>query len=350
MKKVFVVGTVGLPACYGGFETLVDNLVSNASSGVSYTVVCAKPSYSIRSTTYRGANLIYLPFKANGVQSIIYDAASLVRSLSLKPDVILILGVSGCAFLPIFKQFSHAKVIVNVDGSEWQRGKWGRLAKAFLKLSERLAVRYADVVVSDNLAVYEYILSEYKRKSTIIAYGGDHAKVGQLKNQYTGYALALCRIEPENNVEMILDAFSKCNMKLKFVGNWNNSSFGKQLKNKYSKFENIDILDPIYDDDELFTIRKNSLLYVHGHSAGGTNPALVEMMFFEKPVFTYDCKFNRNTTENMAFYFDSSSDLATQVQAAEKSLKAVDNGSVMLEIASRRYTWKGIVKQYQEIF
>ncbi|MBB7296194.1 DUF1972 domain-containing protein, partial [Escherichia coli] len=234
MKKIAIIGTVGIPASYGGFETLVENLTRYNSSGVEYNVFCSSFHYKSHQKKHNGARLIYIPLKANGWQSIAYDIISLAYSIFLKPDVILILGVSGCSFLPFFKLLTRAKFITNIDGLEWRRDKWNSKVKRFLKFSEKIAVQYSDVVITDNEAISEYVFNEYNKDSRVIAYGGDHAwlnteDVFTTRNYKSDYYLSVCRIEPENNVELILKTFSKLKYKIKFIGNWNGSELGKKL-------------------------------------------------------------------------------------------------------------------------
>ncbi|RAY77887.1 glycosyl transferase, partial [Enterobacter cloacae] len=207
---------------------------------------------------YKNAELIYLPVNANGASSIIYDVLCLIVCLVKKPDVTLILGVSGCLFLPVYKVFSKSKIIVNIDGLEWRRNKWSKFAKKFLKKSEQVSVNIADVVISDNQAIANYVENEYNKKSEVIAYGGDHAvnlstpinKEIQSENYYLG----LCRIEPENNIEMILNAFINTSLVLKFMGNWDNSDYGRKLKAQYAAYSNIILLDPNYNINELYKL------------------------------------------------------------------------------------------------
>lgn len=350
MKKVVVVGTVGIPACYGGFESLVENLTRYKSQDVQYTVFCSSSYYKNKIDKHNDANLIYLPMKANGIQSIPYDIFSLIISLFMKPDVILILGVSGCIFLPLVRLLSDAKIITNIDGLEWRRDKWGAIAKYFLKLSEKLAIKFSDVVVTDNKGISDYVLEEYKSKSVTIAYGGDHAVSGNHIPKTDGdYALALCRIEPENNVKMILDAYAESGQNLKFIGNWDSSDYGKSLKETYSTFSNINIVDPIYDLFELERIRAGCSIYLHGHSAGGTNPSLVEMMHFSVPIFAYDCNFNRYTTNDQACYFSSSTNLNKAIQTASDEL-LLQNSINMKIIADKFYVWDKIAYKYESLY
>jgi glycosyltransferase involved in cell wall biosynthesis len=161
------------------------------------------------------------------------------------------------------------------------------------------------------------------------------------------YATNVCRIEPENNVHEVLEAFSLLpKHTLVIIGNWKNSSYGKVLQEKYSTFRNLILLDPIYDQRTLDVIRGNALLYVHGHSAGGTNPSLVEAMYLGLPVFAFGVSYNLTTTEQKARYFQKSADLKQLVEKTSiYELKEI--GSTMKEIADRRYTWEVIASKYE---
>lgn len=358
MKKVAVIGTVGVPARYGGFETLVENIIGeNASSDVSYTVFCSSRDCNPNMKEYKGAQLKYIPLRANGVQSIPYDILSLIQAWS-GYDVVLVLGVSGCLFLPIFRLFFKGKLIVNIDGLEHRRAKWGRFARWFLRKSEAVAVRYADTVIADNKAIQDYVTTTYSRPSELIAYGGDHAlcRISEEKQSEIlethglmkgKYAFAVCRIEPENNSHLILESFARSAKKLVFVGNWDRSDYGRRLKSQYSDHPNIVIADPIYDLDTLHVLRKNALCYVHGHSAGGTNPSLVEAMFFGVPILAFDVAYNRETTGGAALYFSDADSLRRILES-----DALENASVneLLALARTRYRWKTIAEQYENLY
>lgn len=344
MKKVHIIGTVGVPACYGGFETLVDNLLD--SNEFDITVYCSAKTYKNRKvSSYKNAKLVYVPLNANGTQSIVYDIYSMICTVLKKADVILVLGVSGCIFLPILKRITNAKIITNIDGLEWRRDKWSPLAKSFLKKSEALAVKYSDVVVSDNKAIADYVNKEYGCDSEVIAYGGDHAiSNGQVEGD-RDYAFTVCRIEPENNIAMILKAFSLVRKKLIIVGNWNNSQYGVDLRKEYLSCDNIEMLDPIYNNEKLAELRAYCSCYIHGHSAGGTNPSLVEMMHFGKFIICFDCNYNRETTNNKAVYFKDEQELVKIVNSAHY----FGNNPEMLSIAQERYTWAKIREEYYKI-
>lgn len=357
MTSIAILGTVGVPASYGGFETLVENLVrfhQGQALEKELTVYCSATSYPIKTTSYLGADLRYIGFNANGMSSIAYDIVSLFSAMWQRTDVILLLGVSGAISLPLFRLFSCARIVTNIDGAEWKREKWNRAARWFLRLSERIAVRYSHEVVADNAGIAEHIKQAYGRNVHVIAYGGDHALQTNSK-PFEGpvlplrYALALCRIEPENNAAMILEAFaSNATMPLVFVGNWDNSAWGRDLRQRYTDHEHLYLLDPIYDVGVLRTLRGRAAVYVHGHSAGGTNPSLVEMMHFGLPILAYDCIFNRYTTEESAIFFKDAESLLLILETLDAN-QSSDIGAEMRRIAQHSYTWSAIGRAYFEL-
>lgn len=356
MKNVAIIGTQGVPAKYGGFETLVENIIGeNCSPKVSYTIFCSGKDCDVQLSEYKGAKLKYISsFHANGAQSTPYDIVSMLKAFR-GYDTVVVLGVSGCIFLPIFRLLYHKRLVVNIDGLEHRRAKWGKFAKWFLRTSEAMAVKFADVVVADNKGIQDYVTETYGKSSELIAYGGDHVRQDLAKEEALGilksygvkadeYSFCVCRIEPENNTHIILQAFAESGERLVFVGNWMRSEYGRELKRKYGQNGNIMMLDACYDLNHLYALRSNCKYYIHGHSAGGTNPSLVEAMFFGKPILAFDVVYNRETTENKAYYFKDSDEL--------KALLKMENlnGDAMLEIAPKRYTWKHIAQQYEALY
>ena len=162
------------------------------------------------------------------------------------------------------------------------------------------------------------------------------------------YSITVCRIEPENNCHITLEAFSRSDKQLVFIGNWEKSEYGRDLKAKYSQHRNIKILDPIYDINTLYALRNNAAMYIHGHSAGGTNPSLVEAMFFGKPIIAYSVVYNKETTENSAMYFKDVEELYDTI--TNDSIDFVAQGKNLCQIADKRYTWNTIIKQYEATY
>jgi glycosyltransferase involved in cell wall biosynthesis len=355
-KKIAIIGTVGVPANYGGFETLAEHLIEDLGKKHDITVYCSGKKYpkAERVATYKNAKLKYLPLDANGIQSIPYDTISIFHALFFA-DVLLILGVAGAWILPFVRLFTNKKIIISIDGIEWKRDKWNILAKWYLFWAEGLAVKYSHIDISDNEAIQDYTAARYGSLSRIIEYGADHTlKVPITKDavlQYpflkSRYAFKVCRIEPENNVHVILDAFAKTDiMPLVLVGNWDKSDYGKSLKAQYAAHPNIFVIDPIYNQEKLDVLRSNAALYVHGHSAGGTNPSLVEAMYLGLPIVAYGVSYNRVTTENRAIYFESLEDLIAEINDLY-TVKLNTIGQEMEKIAKRRYTWGHIAFKYE---
>ena len=350
--KLAIVGSVGVPASYGGFETLVEHLIGDAEH--DYTVYCSGVHYKDdRRKTYKGAKLVYIPVSANGPASFLYDLLSIVHGIIAGHRQFLILGTSGATLIPFVRVLCPSvRMVANIDGVEWRREKWRGVAKRFLKFSERMAVRYAHVVVADNEAISDYVRISYDRQSETIAYGGDHALVQlQQISAYEdldierGYSLALCRIEPENNVHMILQAFSELGDELVFIGNWQATDYGKKLLAKYSTFANLRLLNPIYDVETLCAYRTHCRAFIHGHSAGGTNPSLVEAMHFAKPIIAFNCGYNRASMEGKGAYFMDGAELKQRVAENQHS-----HDPEMREIALRKYSWDIVKQKYLALF
>lgn len=357
-KRIAIIGTVGLPANYGGFETLAEHLVHHLQHQYDITVYCSGKRYpkAERKNTYQGAQLKYLPLDANGIQSIPYDTLSILHALFVS-DVLLILGVAGAWILPFVRLFTNKKIIISIDGIEWKRDKWSLPAKWFLFWSEGIAVKYSHIDISDNESIQDYTAMRYGSLSRIIEYGADHTL--QVKPEAHDkvefpflkipYAFKVCRIEPENNVHVVLAAFSQMpRFTLVMVGNWNNSAYGRQMRAEYGSYTNIILLDPIYDQRKLDVLRGNALVYIHGHSAGGTNPSLVEAMYLGLPVLAYGVSYNRTTTEGKALYFNNAAQLKQLIE--NTSVYYLKNyGNTMRQIAERRYNWKLIAHKYESL-
>lgn len=353
-KRVAIIGSQGVPPKYGGFETLVDNIISNKSPNVEYTIFCSAPDMDTALSYYKGCRLKYVPIRAHGIMSVPYDIISMIHAIR-GYDAILVLGVSGCVFLPAMRLLSGARIIVNIDGLEHKRDKWDSMAKRFLKFSLDSCMKWAHEIVSDNKGIYDFVKDVYKREARLIAYGGDHAirdvnrKRQSAMLEFHGlseceYDLSICRIEPENNCEMTLEAYAGSGHHLAFVGNWNHSDYSRDLYDRFKNEPGIHLLKSIYDLDALYALRNNARRYVHGHRAGGTNPSLVEAMFFGKPIMAFDVIYNRETTQNKAYYYSDTKSLRALLDSKELQ------GSATREIARSQYVWELIARQYEELY
>jgi glycosyltransferase involved in cell wall biosynthesis len=356
-KKIGIIGTNGLPGRYGGWDQLLNNITINLRDRFSFIVYTSYFNAEKGVTEVNGAKLKIIKLKANGIQSIPYDIISMIHAV-FKSDLLLVLGTSGCVFLPVIKLFSSKKIILNPDGAEWKRGKWNGFAKWFLKLSEEMGVKYSDVVIADNKIIQQYIFDYYGVNSELIEYGGDNARYTPISDatllkydlEINKYCFKVCRIEPENNIHLILESFSELDCKLIIIGNWNYSEYGKKLKLKYDKYRQFSLLDPIYEQNTLDELRSNCGLYIHGHSVGGTNPSLVEAMNLGLCCVVYNVDYNVETTENSALYFQSKEDLKKIITNFHDNKINVDLYRYkMNEIAKRRYSWNIIIKKYEKL-
>jgi len=354
---VAIIGTNGLPGRYGGWDQLLNHLTINLREKYSFIVYTSSYDAVKGLKEYNGAKLKIVPLKANGMQSVFYDAISLFHA-AIYYDVLLVLGTSGCIFLPFIRLFKK-KIILNPDGQEWLRGKWSKPVKMFLAISEKFAIKFSDIIIADNRKIQEYITETYNKESVLIEYGGDNASYVPMSqdsmNKYSiepnNYAFKVCRIEPENNIGLILETFKEIKTKLVLVGNWDFSKYGRNLRLKYSKYQNLKLLDPIYEQNYLDELRSNCGVYIHGHSVGGTNPSLVEAMYLGLFCVVFNVKYNVETTENSAVYFNTVSELRDVIQRFETNKIDISSyRAKMKEIANRRYIWAEIVSKYAKLF
>lgn len=350
-----IVGIVGVPGKYGGFETLADHLLDSTELiELGCEVYCEKWVAEKQGGRYKGARLVPLRWRANGWQSILYDSCGLWKA-SRKGGVVLVLGTSATFWLPLLRRlFPKVRYVVNMAGLEWTRSKWGRLARCLLKYNEAAAARHAHVFVADNQGLVDYVDVTYGRKAVLIAYGGDQFEdvvpdmsVFDDHDLPVCYDFAMARAQSDNNLEIILDSYVESGLPLVFVSNWESSSFGEGVRDRYGHHSNIQLIGPIYEAAKVKALHQRVRLYVHGHSAGGTNPVLVEAMWAGFPTVAFDVDFNRHTTQNYAYYFQSSADLVEiSMNADAESLRRCSIN--LRKTAEENYSWLSVRKSYED--
>ncbi|MGK6322997.1 DUF1972 domain-containing protein [Sphingomonas sp. DT-51] len=350
--KVAVIGTVGVPARYGGFETLAEQLATGIAADEAQLVMyCQRSAYPelIVATPFCGHQRVLVPLSANGAASLVHDVLAMLHAaLIARVDAALILGYSGAWFLPVLRLLRPSmRVVTNVDGMEWRRAKFGGFAKRVLKVLERLAIRFSHRVIADNDALVALVRDMYGAEATMIAYGGDHTIV-PASSRFAlapGYALSVARIEPENNSHLILEACAQAAFTLVAVGNWDKSDYGRELKQRYADHPQLLLLDPVYDVADLAGLRAGAAVYVHGHSVGGTNPSLVEAIYHHNRLLAYDCAFNRSTLGQAGSYFKDVSALRVLLSDPTSGMvRAAD-----LATLKERYRWHRIVSAYVHV-
>ena len=368
-QKICIIGIQGLPASYGGFETLADNLCRNLFKKFDFLVYCSLFNKNKIFKKTRFYKRVFLPIKANGVFSIFYDYVSIIHAC-FNSDKLLILGTSGSSLIPIIKILFKDKVFINhIDGIEWRRKKWKKHTSFFLKLSEHIAINYSDLVIADNQGIVDYIKKNYSKVNTkkikLISYGGDHMTQNKKVKKISilnfnnekiyieekSYFLSICRIEPENNIEQIIKAFINLNDYLFIgIGNWNNNKYGKYLLEKYKNHANVIMARPIYNIQTVSKIRFNALCYIHGHSAGGTNPSLVEALFCQNPIYAFDVNFNRYTLFDKHYYWKDSESLKELIIKKEFEKENLYKDKDYINKIHDNYSWKVITESYKNIF
>ncbi|RZK23811.1 MAG: DUF1972 domain-containing protein [Flavobacterium sp.] len=354
MMKVAIVGIRGIPNNYGGFETLAEQLVAYLGEELNISVYCSSVDMVERPSQYLNAQLVYIPVSSHGISGILYDSISLFSAVR-KHDKVLFLGFGGGFVMPLLRRY-RSKIILNIGGLDWKRNKWSPISQKVIKKAEALLVKNCGYIISDNIGIQKYIKATYGKDSTLIGYGGDQTlKVpvtNELYKEYpflkSDYAFIVTRIQPDNNIAMLLEAFiNQDKLPLVMVGNWSNSKYGQETKRKYINKNNVILLEAIYDRHRLDALRSNCTFYVHGHSAGGTNPSLVEAMYLELPIFAFASGYNEYTTENEAVYFKTASELTALVEEYKSnSLSRI--GNRMKRIAEKSYRWQFIADSYKK--
>lgn len=353
--KLAIIGTDGLPARYGGFETFAMEVSPRiVELGHEVLVVGSSIGRPDGEVTPPGVRVRNLPMRANGVASIPFDLASFaaVRGWA---DAVLLLGVSAGPLVPLMKAMTaNGNIIVNVDGLESRRAKWSDMAKKYLALSESIAIRHARHVIADNLSIAEMVRDFYGRNAHVIAYGNDHVRHISDDTATTiihekfglsseGYYLTVARIEPENHIAEMMDAIpSDTAYPYVIVGNFDGSPYGQSLIDRHRDKPWIRPVNAIYDPDILAALRAGCRAYLHGHSVGGTNPSLVEILPYGRPIIAFDCSFNRHTLSNSGGYFSATADLHQLLVRDE--LEPYRPPAALR--TDPRYNWKTIAEHY----
>ena len=340
---MFIIGCSGIPARYGGFETFAEKIALEISSKLDVNIVCSSKFYAQgeREKDWQSIRRIFFNINPNGIQSILYDLKGLLIAVK-KSDYILLLGTGVGILFPFIPRLRSKFLIIHIDGLEWERSKWNAIARLVLRAGHKISLHYAKSIILDNEALTKYIPDRYRKKTIQVGYGGNHlprTNSQKFSDEFT-YALTIARAEPENNLHLILKVFSKNrSLNLKVVSNWDKTRYGKKLFKSYSNFPNIQLVQAIYDTKKLQQYRSGCSLYIHGHSAGGTNPSLVEAMYSGLPILAWDNEFNRVTTHGLATYFNSEDELIHQLKSL-KPQTLVASAQKMQEYARQHYTWE----------
>jgi glycosyltransferase involved in cell wall biosynthesis len=362
--NIAILGTKGIPNNYGGFEQFAEYL-STGLVNRGHNVTVYSPHYHPFSLQqFDGVTIkkIYSPEKGIGAAAnFLYDYLCLKDALFQKFDIIYEAGYHSVALaykLLQIKSLTSPIVITNMDGLEWKRSKWNFLTKLLIKRLEKIAVHHSHYLISDNIGIQQYYKETFNQDSFFLPYGAtlvetfeeDHIKKFDLKP--ASYFLAIARLEPENNLELILDGYllSRQEHSLCIIGN-THSSYGRLLVKKYGN-KNIRFLGAIYNKPVLDALRHFSQIYWHGHSVGGTNPSLLEAMACQCFIVAHNNIFNKSVLEEKALYFSSpeeASHIMDKAHFLRKNFYA-NFTPANNEKIEKIYSWDIVISKHESLF
>ena len=359
-KIVAIIGTRGIPARYGGFETFAQELSKRLQSEDCKVVVfCEKTANPI--FEYEGVELRYSKYIKSEHPLLFYFDC--IWQATRSSDVLLVTGTGGAFFYWVPK-FANKKLLTNIDGVESRRGKWSVLKKLFIKMTEYVSVMFSDKVIADSVAIKRYVLNEYRVPSVrvaVIEYGAtqnigaaNSAAIEKYRLMPNDYYLLVARLEPENNVLEIIEGFlnSKSTLSLIVVGGLNDTVYVSCLKDIADKSAGrVRLIGAIYVRAELDAMRFFCYAYLHGHSVGGTNPSLLEALSAANIAICHDNEFNREVTENRMYYFKSAGDLAQLINEIELLPIATleEKRGYALNRITSYYNWDRIADEYRKL-
>ncbi len=326
--RIGIIGTRGIPNHYGGFEQFAEYLSVFLVERNCEVFVYNSSNHPYQNKTFKKVNIIHCndPEKKMGtIGQFVYDLNCILDTRKRDLDIILQLGYTSSSIWS-FLFPKKPLIITNMDGLEWKRSKYTFFVRKFLKYAESLAVKHSNFLVADSNGIKKYIDDKYKKDSKFIAYGSnvvcnvDEKILEKFKLKKFEYNMLIARIEPENNIETILDgvALSKTETPFIVIGDYNKNNFGKRLKEKYIEFKNIIFFGSIYNAKELNCLRYFCNLYFHGHSVGGTNPSLLEAMGSGNMIIAHNNIFNKAVLKENAYYFFTPEDVSFYLNTKSK--------------------------------
>lgn len=359
--RVAILGTRGIPAQYGGFETFAEQLsLRLVERGHHVTVYAESAGGPAIDDVYRGVRVRYISLPSWGPVSVIGFDVRCLWDARKRFDLVYMLGY-GAAFACWLPQLYSTPVWINIDGLEWARSKWSVMARAYLRAMEWFTSKVATRVIADAQAMVMHFQQSYGRTTscTYIAYGApciyrasETDLLAGLGVRAGGYLLVVARIEPENHVLEIIKGVqaSGITLPLLIVGDHQRQTpYCRSLVK--SDLRGVQLVGGVFDSGLLQQLRLGASAYIHGHSVGGTNPSLLEAMGCGNVVLAHDNPFNREVLGDVGFYFSSPAELAVElnrfIQMPEPERKV--RSLRAREIVDARYTWDLIADEYEKL-
>ncbi|QGG40031.1 DUF1972 domain-containing protein [Aeromicrobium yanjiei] len=354
-KRVAIIGTRGYPSYYGGFETAVRKLAPHlADHGWDVTVYGRKGQLKTDDPTLDGRirSVETAGIDSNSLSTLTFGLSACLHAFLRKPDVVLVMNVANGYWLPLLKM-RRIPVVVNVDGIEWHRAKWGRVAKAMFLWGARLTAKFADHLVFDARAIGEFWRKEFGRTGTFIPYGGE--TVGELPVEAGlskhKYALMVARFVPENTISEFVLAAEKISRThdVVLVGSApEGHPIREEVASLAERNSRVYWMGHISDDRRLLALWQHAGAYFHGHSVGGTNPALVQAMTVGSPVVARDTVYNREVLADAGMFCEP-----TPEAIARSVISMIEDSGDYRERsiarAAEQYSWSGVCVAYESL-
>jgi glycosyltransferase involved in cell wall biosynthesis len=357
-----MVGTRGVPARYGGFETAIEEVGSRlVERGHEVTVYCRDPhDGSTVPERHNGMKLVTLPaVRSKAVETLSHTALSVAHEVIRRDeDVTFLFNSANSLFLPVLR-LSKAPVAVHVDGLEWRRSKWSGAGKRYYRTAEALAVRWADALIADARGIGDYYRDEFGATTELISYGapvldgvGDD-RLADLGLQAGGFHLVVARFEPENHVELIVAGYRSSDAVLPLVvvgGAPYSDDYTQAVHAAAGGDARIRLLGPLWDQEQLNQLYAHARLYLHGHSVGGTNPSLLRAMGAGAAVSAYDVVFNREVLGDAGWFFADAASVARAVETAERDPdECARRARCCRQRVATDYQWDGVADGYERL-
>lgn len=364
--RIGILGVRGIPANYGGFETFVENLAPRLVQRGHEVVVFNRPGHGERMSSFRGVQLQHIPAIYNKyLETLSHTLLAVIRASTMRPrfDVLLVcnVGNSPVVWIP---RLRGIPVLLNVDGLEWQRKKWPLPAKWYLKLTEKLAPRMAIHLVTDAYVVQRYYQQHHHVRTTMIPYGAegnrnmnpdDQTVLRQWGLEPGGYFLYVSRLEPENNADMVLQAFAETrtilpHLRLALVGDAPYAGVYKERLAKMASHDSrVRMPGAIYGSGYA-VLQRNAKAYIQATEVGGTHPALVESLAFGNCVLVLNTPENMEVAGSYAVPFETVEELRAQMIAVgTNQVDVAEWGRQAAQYAEATYSWDVITSQYEEL-
>lgn len=356
--RIAMVGTRGVPAAYGGFETAVEEVGSRlAGRGHDVRVYRRRVADGAQPTEHLGMRLVTLPaLRRRSLETLSHTGLSALHLLSHRCDAAFVFNAANAPWLPVLRA-ARIPVATHVDGLEWKRGKWGSAGRRYYRGAEILAARWSDALIADAQGIADYYAEELGARTTLISYGApvqespSADRLAELDLEPEGYHLVVARFEPENHVQMIVEGYaaSGARLPLVVVGSAPYADAYTRAVHGAAGERAVRFLGGVWDPELLDQLYANAATYLHGHSVGGTNPSLLRAIGAGTATLAYDVGFNREVLRGHGRYFADAAGVAREIEAAEGDVPGVRQRGAALLRRARDYDWDDVADAYESL-